>query len=220
MINWNQIDTILLDMDGTLLDLRFDNYFWLEHIPQVYSSTFGIPYADAVLQLHSQFEQMRGSMEWYCLDYWSERLQLDILQLKHDLHENIVIRPYTETFLQALHKMDKQVLLVTNAHRGSLELKMLKTELQQYFEAIVSTHDYGIPKEQQGLWIALQADYRFTPANTLLIDDTETVLTAAELFGIKHLLTLKQPDSRHAIRENLKYPAILHFDEIMPEGNV
>ena len=26
MINWQQIDTVFLDMDGTLLDLHFDNY--------------------------------------------------------------------------------------------------------------------------------------------------------------------------------------------------
>ncbi|HBT55971.1 MAG TPA: haloacid dehalogenase, partial [Pseudomonas sp.] len=33
MLNWNAIDTVLLDMDGTLLDLHFDNHFWLEHMP-------------------------------------------------------------------------------------------------------------------------------------------------------------------------------------------
>ena len=27
-IDWTQLDTILLDMDGTLLDLEFDNHFW------------------------------------------------------------------------------------------------------------------------------------------------------------------------------------------------
>lgn len=216
MINWTQIDTVLLDMDGTLLDLHFDNYFWMEHIPKVYSTTFDIPHADAVVQLHQQFDEMRGSMEWYCLDYWSERLNLNIIQLKHDLHEKIVIRPHTENFLKALQGLNKQVLLVTNAHRGSLELKMLKTELDRYFDGIISTHDYGMPKEEQGLWKALQNDHHFTPATTLLIDDTEAVLASAELYGIKHLITLKQPDSQAEIREDLKYPAILHFDEIMP----
>ncbi|MCP4043692.1 MAG: haloacid dehalogenase, partial [Gammaproteobacteria bacterium] len=33
VINWNSIHTVLLDMDGTLLDLHFDNQFWLEHVP-------------------------------------------------------------------------------------------------------------------------------------------------------------------------------------------
>ncbi|MES2603321.1 MAG: haloacid dehalogenase, partial [Pseudomonadota bacterium] len=26
MVNWSAIDTVLFDMDGTLLDLRFDNF--------------------------------------------------------------------------------------------------------------------------------------------------------------------------------------------------
>ena len=27
MLAWDEIDTVLLDMDGTLLDLHFDNHF-------------------------------------------------------------------------------------------------------------------------------------------------------------------------------------------------
>jgi len=34
-INWSEIDTILLDMDGTLLDLNFDLHFWMEYLPLV-----------------------------------------------------------------------------------------------------------------------------------------------------------------------------------------
>ena len=36
-LNWDNIDTVLLDLDGTLLDLNFDLEFWLEYIPKVYS---------------------------------------------------------------------------------------------------------------------------------------------------------------------------------------
>ena len=37
MIDWSCIDTVLLDMDGTLLDLHFDNFFWSEHLPRTYA---------------------------------------------------------------------------------------------------------------------------------------------------------------------------------------
>ena len=33
MLNWSKIDTVLLDMDGTLLDLHYDSHFWLNVIP-------------------------------------------------------------------------------------------------------------------------------------------------------------------------------------------
>ena len=38
LIDWEEIDTILLDMDGTLLDLNYDLHFWLEHLPLIYAS--------------------------------------------------------------------------------------------------------------------------------------------------------------------------------------
>lgn len=40
-IAWQEVDTVLLDMDGTLLDLAFDNYFWQTLVPE----TWGLPAA-------------------------------------------------------------------------------------------------------------------------------------------------------------------------------
>ena len=51
MIDWNQIDTVLLDMDGIDLDLRFDNHFWLEYVPQRYAETQGLELAVAKADL-------------------------------------------------------------------------------------------------------------------------------------------------------------------------
>lgn len=216
MINWDNIHTVLLDMDGTLLDLHYDNYFWLQYVPKVYSETFDVAHDEALRHLHQRFEQERGTMAWYCLDFWSDELKLDIVGLKRDIEAKIAIRPKTEEFLQALQATDKKVLLVTNAHRGSLDLKMEKTGLDKYFEALISTHDYGVPKEDTTLWEVLKADYHYDPASTLLVDDTEAVLASAELYGIRYLLGMKQPDSTVPERENLKYPSILYFDEVMP----
>jgi len=42
MLNWSEISTVLLDMDGTILDLHFDTHFWLEHLPMRYSEKTGI----------------------------------------------------------------------------------------------------------------------------------------------------------------------------------
>ena len=215
-IKWDLIETVLLDMDGTLLDLHFDNYFWLEYLPKVYGETFDIEHDEAVSHLHQRFKKEQGTMAWYCLDYWSEQLQLDILGLKRDVESKIAVRPHVEEFLSKLKKQGKKIFLVTNAHRDSLELKMHHTQLESYFDELISSHDYGEPKENLGLWESLVADYHFDRNTTLLIDDTETVLAAAENFGIRYLLCIKQPDFQKPSRDNLKYPAIADFTEIMP----
>ncbi|MBU1436170.1 MAG: HAD family hydrolase, partial [Gammaproteobacteria bacterium] len=67
MLNWADIDTVLLDMDGTLLDLHFDNYFWLEHLPARWSEITGISVSEAKTQLQAEYAVLQGKLEWYCL---------------------------------------------------------------------------------------------------------------------------------------------------------
>jgi putative hydrolase of the HAD superfamily len=33
-LDWDRIDDVLLDMDGTLLDRHFDNFFFEEELPR------------------------------------------------------------------------------------------------------------------------------------------------------------------------------------------
>ncbi|MGK0441170.1 MAG: putative hydrolase of the HAD superfamily [Pseudohongiellaceae bacterium] len=216
MINWAQIDTVLLDMDGTLLDLHFDNYFWLHHLPKRYADIHQQDEQTTRKRLTSRFESERGTLNWYCLDYWSEQLQLDVPALKLEIEHMISIRPHVLEFLKQLQQSRQRVLLVTNAHRDSLNIKMNKTGLADLFDELIVSHDFRAPKEQPVFWQQMRINHPFDPERTLLIDDTISVLASAQQFGIKHLLTLLQPDSKQERREKTQFPGILHFDEIMP----
>ncbi len=216
MVNWNDIDTVLLDMDGTLLDLHFDNHFWLEHLPRRYAEIHGEDHAEARHRMIERFRQEQGTLNWYCVDYWSRELRLDVAALKDELQHLIRIRPHVEDFLARLHAGPRRVLLVTNAHRKSLDLKMKHTGLERWFDAIVSSHDFGMAKEHSGFWDALRAVEPFDPSRTLFIDDSIAVLESARRYGIRWLLCLLQPDSAREPRTVEGFPAILHFDEIMP----
>ncbi|MDX9874112.1 MAG: GMP/IMP nucleotidase [Spongiibacteraceae bacterium] len=213
---WSAIDTVLLDMDGTLLDLYFDNHFWQEHLPRRFAEHHGREAEAARLELEQLFAEQRGTLNWYCLDYWSQRLEIDISELKREVQHLIAIRPWVETFLGWLHTSERQVWLVTNAHRKSLEIKLECTGIDRWCDQVISSHDFQAPKESPVFWEQLQAAYPFDPARALLIDDTPSVLAAAQRYGIGHLLTLLQPDSRQAQRERCEFPGIMHFDEIMP----
>lgn len=184
---WNAIDTVLLDMDGTLLDLHFDNHFWLQHLPQRYAEHHQCSLAQARAELLPLFEAHAGQLTWYCLDFWSAELGLDVALLKREVAHLIQLRPHAQAFLAALRQAGKRVALITNAHRDSLSLKLEKVELAPWFERLISAHDYGFPKEDQQFWFALQQDFAFSPARTLFIDDSLPILRSAQRYGIAHL---------------------------------
>ncbi len=218
MVDWEGIETVLLDMDGTLLDLHFDNYFWLEYLPGAYADKHKISAEESSKQLHSKFASGVGTLEWYCLDHWSEQLQMDIPALKRSVQHRVSARPHALNFLEELKTLPCSVVLVTNAHRTTLDIKMEEVDITPWFDGIVVSHDFGLPKEDTAFWHRLQIAHPFDPARTLLIDDTERVLDSAHDYGIAHLLTLLQPDSSQQLRENTRYPGIHHFDEISPKG--
>ena len=214
MIDWQHIDTVFLDMDGTLLDLYFDNHFWQEFIPKRYAEEHGLSYAEADKIMKDKYQDVMGTMDWYCIDYWTEQLSLDIEALKREISRYIAVHPHVENFLQRLHASDKQVWLVTNAHQKSLDLKMQKTSLDKYFDEIVCSHDYGLPKEDPAFWQRLLEAKPYEPANTLLVEDSLSVLNSAREYGIGHLLAITHPDSRQAGKIIEDFPAVPNFEEI------
>lgn len=217
MLNWAQIDTVLLDMDGTLLDLHYDNYFWLQHLPQRWAEISGISRAEAEAQLKAEYAELTGKLEWYCLDYWGKRLQLPITELKREVMHKIAMRADVPAFLTALKRSGRQVALVTNAHPGSLSLKLERTELANYIDTLISTHEFGVTKEQQALWHQLQKRLGFDPQRTLFVDDSLPILQAARQFGIRHLLAVANPDSQQLSRQITEFPAVTDYSVLLDE---
>jgi len=216
IIDWREIDTVLLDMDGTLLDLHFDNHFWLEHVPLRYAEARGITPTQAKQELTERYRSIEGTLDWYCIDQWSQKLGLDIALLKEEVDHLIAVHPHVVGFLEAIRQLGKRVTLVTNAHQKSLALKFERTQLGHYFDSIVCAHDLGIPKEDPGFWGRLQGVEPFDPRRTLFVDDSLNVLESARGYGIRWLLKVLRPDSRGPLRQSNGFPAIHDFSEVTP----
>lgn len=218
-LDWKNIDTVLLDMDGTILDLSFDNYFWKDHLPKIYADKNNLSLAQSRQFLIDSYAAVENKLEWYCLDFWSEKLQLDIPQLKTAIGDRIAFRPNAINFLKFLVRMEKTVILATNAHRKSLEIKMLNINFHQYFCELSSSHDFGHPKEEQDYWRLLQQKFQFDPEKTLFIDDSVKILKSAQTFGIKYLLGISQPDLSLSKIDCAPFEAVDDFLDIITHAN-
>ncbi|MFT5658777.1 MAG: HAD superfamily hydrolase (TIGR01509 family) [Gammaproteobacteria bacterium] len=216
MLDWNNIDTVLLDMDGTLLDLHFDNYFWQEYLPARFSEIKSIDLQIAKRQIKQQTSSIQGTLNWYSTDYWSRLLDIDVVQLKHEISHKVAIRPYCVDFLEALRIAGKDIVMVTNAHHDSLSLKMAKTGLSDKFDRLITVHEFSLPKENPDCWIEVHNRYPFDKAKTLLIDDNLKALQSAIDYGIAQILAIHKPDSKAPAMDVLHYPAIHSFQDIMP----
>jgi 5'-nucleotidase len=214
-INWSHIDTVLLDLDGTLLDLHFDNHFWLEHLPVRYADHHQMTVDEARTILRAHMQTIEGTLPWYCLDYWARWLSMDVMALKHEIAHLIAVKPLVTEFLAATRARHKRIILVTNGHRLGLQLKLARTGLDMQFDRLVSAHDFGAPKEQRAFWEQLHALEPYDPARTLLVDDNLHVARQARAYGIAHIIVPRQPDSRRPPRDIQEFLGLTSFAELI-----
>ncbi len=210
IIDWSQIDTVLLDMDGTLLDLHYDNFYWVEHLPMLYSEKHGMSLEAAKLLLEEQLATKFGQLEWYCTDYWSKELGINIAETKADerVARKIAFRPYAEEFLLHLREMGKAVWLLTNAHRDVLEIKCQRLDIAVHFDHLISSHDFGFSKEHPTFWRRLQQQFPLDLQRSLFVDDSLPILRMAQQCGVAHLRAISQPDSQKPIKNTKEFYAL------------
>ena len=214
--DWEKVNTVLLDLDGTLLDLHFDNYFWMTHLPERYAEQHAMPLNEATDKLRALVQQYAGTLQWYCLDHWSELVGMDIPALKIDIQHKIRTRPHAEAFLKFLNAQQKKVVLATNAHRKGLSLKLETTKIEHHFDRIVSSHDYAQPKESAEFWHTLLERENIDPQTSIFVDDNVQVLRAAKAFDFYALICITQPDSQKPSSPSEEFIDIVDFHEIMP----
>ena len=216
IVDWTRTDHVLLDMDGTVLDLAFDTHFWRDVVPLHYAQAQGIALEEARLRLEPYFTGLQGRLEWYCLDHWSRLTGLNLAQLKAAARERIAVLPGSEAFLDAVRASGRSLWLVTNAHRDSWQLKMAQTGLAGHFDRILCSHDFGMPKEDPRFWPALRAQHGFEPRRALFADDSLPVLRAARDYGFGAVVAIRHPDSSQPKRVIDEFSAVDRLEQLLP----
>ena len=213
---WQDIDTVLLDLDGTLLDLHFDNHFFLEHLPRRLAELQGLSPEQARQRLDRCYRAVAGTLDWYCLDYWGRTLELDLVALKGEIGHLVRWRPHATAFLDALAAAGKRRVLATNAHPGSIGFKFERIALHDRLEALHSAHELGAPKEDPRFWDRLREREGFEPARTVFFDDNAAVLAAARDWGLPHVIGIEHPDSRRPPNPLEGFTSVADFDRVVP----
>jgi 5'-nucleotidase len=192
----DHIRTLLLDLDGTLLDLAFDTHFWLEVVPEYYGRSRGMTAERALREeIHPRLRDAEGTLNWYCLDYWSRMLELDLSAIKSQHDERIAWLPGAREFLARQRAAGRRLVLATNSHPETLRIKDEKVAVRPHLDAMYSSHQFGAPKEHAEFWLRLAAAEPFDPARTAFIDDNPKVLQAARNAGIASVIAVTYPDS-------------------------
>src|SRR4030043_696021 len=208
------IKFVLLDMDGTLLDRYFDDYFWEHLVPEKYAEGQSITFGKAKEELIKRYKIHEGTLNWTDLDFWSRELDLDIPALKEQIKHLIEVHPHVEDFLKMLKRLKKKVFLVTNAHYKSIDLKFRKTEIGKYFDSVLSSFDAGYPKESRKFWEIAEKRLGFDKDRTLFIDDTEEILKTAKKYGIKYILYKARANSKVKPKKSNEFLHIVDFNEL------
>ena len=215
--SWDDIDTVMLDMDGTLLDKHFDDYFWEVYVPEHYSLLHDISVKEAKEELLSRYREVENSLEWTDLEYWSHELGLDIPELKMRINHLIGVHPYVVEFLEYCLAARKKLYLITNAHSRTLSIKLEKTSIGPWFDRVICAEEVGLAKENPEFWYRLEEMLGYDPKRTLLADNTEKVLRSADKYGMGYLIYVARSSSRQAVRYSETYPAIDYFKELMTD---
>ncbi len=213
--SWDDVETVMLDMDGTLLDKHFDDYFWEVYLPEHYSLLHNISVEEASQELRARYQKVENSLQWADLEYWSHTLELDLPELKLRINHLIGVHPYVIEFFEFCLKKRKKLYLVTNAHSTTLSIKLEKTSIGAWFDRVVCSEEVGFAKEEPEFWPRLQELLGFVPEKTLLVDDTEKVLRVADASGLGYLVHIARSSSRRPACYSTGYPSIDYFKELV-----
>jgi FMN phosphatase YigB (HAD superfamily) len=206
--DWSAIDTVLLDLDGTLLDQKYDNHIWRDLIPQRYALARGIELDAAYEEIGRKFEARAHTLDWYDIAYWTRELGVDVGGLHREVRSHCGWLPGARDFLLRMRAAGKRTILLTNSHPVALAVKHEETGVLDLLDEAATSHDFGAPKENAAFWTAARARFGFDPARSLFADDNTAMLDAARLSGVRWVFGIRHWDSRSSKREHVHHAAV------------
>lgn len=206
--DWREIDTVLLDLDGTLLDQAYDNHIWRDLVPQRFAVARSMELHTAYAEIARLFAERSGTLDWYSIEYWSDTLGIDIGALHREVRSHVAWLPGAREFLATMRARGKRTVLLTNSHPVALAVKHEESGVLDHLDAAATSHEFGAPKENAQFWHAARARFGFDPARSLFADDNSKMLAAARAAGVRWVYGVRHWDTKGSRREHLEHDAV------------
>ena len=210
-LDWDLIHDVLLDMDGTLLDRHFDNFFFEEELPRRYAAKEGLKFDASRERLMAMYRSVEGELAWTDLEYWTGRVGIDVVAMHRELQHMIGFLPGAQQFLEAVRAKGKRIVVLTNAHYAGVAVKSAKTGLDRYVDRIVDAFEVGYLKMRPEYWPACHRLVGFDPSRSLYVDDDENCLDAARQYGIAAIVHSAKSSSQLPPERSSNFPSVEHL---------
>ena len=215
LVDWDRVHDVLLDMDGTLLDRHFDNFFFEEELPRRYAAKEGLQFDVSRDRLMAMYRSVEGELAWTDLEYWTGRVGIDVVGMHRELQHMIGFLPGAQQFLEAVRAKGKRIVVLTNAHHTSVAVKSAKTGLDRYVDRIVDAFEVGYLKMRPEYWPACRRLVGFDPSRSLYVDDDESCLDAASRYGIAAIVHSAKSSSQLPPERSSNFPSVEHLSVLL-----
>lgn len=183
------IKYISFDLDGTLVDDKFDELIWRREIPYLYAKKHGLMFDEAFKQVTTEYKKLWGKVNrWRDVSFWFEHFGLkeDWKDILEEVAHEIKVYPEVTPLLKKLHGKQKLIIL-SHAERKFLELKLKCEGLEQFFDIVFSTtSDLENFKKDESVYNYLFKKLNIKPEELIHIgDDFEFDFKIPNALGVR-----------------------------------
>ncbi len=171
-----KIRVISFDVDGTLVDQRFNEIIWENDIPALVAERKGWNFTKAKDFCFSEYEKLGDKdMRWYDIEYWLERFNISTsaIDIFKKREESIIVYPDVFPVLEELKRKGLRIIIITCMPRIFLKEKIRKFD--SHFEKVFSTiSDFNKVKSPE-IYLHVSEIIETSPSTILHIGDHHTL---------------------------------------------
>lgn len=163
------IKVVSLDLQGTLSDSKFSNYFWINLLPQKYSEKYGYTLETSKKILKEEFKIIgKYNILYYDDKYWSKRLGFNTLNELDKFEIRPRINSKLDDFIQAI-KLPKIIISTTTNDFIKYELKEKITDFYKVYSCV----DYfDVGGKTRSVFLKVCKELSILPEEMLHIGDS------------------------------------------------